>query len=255
MQSFFESAWFTIIYSLLLLLSIAGGYILARNQYLKKQKAWKPSGTENAIIGFYSLLLSFALLSSGNANKERTNLIHQHADALSAIYRESTLSPDSVTRVIRERLVAILTAKLESVNQKAKDEDIVSDTKTDSLYGRLHSDIKQMATLKVITPDEHRFYIDKLNAAIALDYHIQYSELERTPITIMILLIGGSFLIGVLIGFTNGFNEEHHFLIPFIFFVLTSLTVISIRDLDNPTVGWIRPSYKNYENMLMDIRN
>src|SRR5882672_4968705 len=69
MQSFFESAWFTTVYSLLLLLSIAGGYILARCQYLKKQKAWKPSGTENAIIGFYSLLLSFALLTSGNAHK------------------------------------------------------------------------------------------------------------------------------------------------------------------------------------------
>jgi len=254
MQSFFESVWFTTIYPLLLLLSIAGGYILARSQYLKKQ-VWKPSGTENAIIGFYSLLLSFALLSSGNAHKERTNLVHQHADALSAIYRESELSSDSVTGVIRESLVAILTTKLESINQKAKDEDIVSDTKTDSLYGKLHSDIKQMARLKVITPEENRFYIDKLNVAIALDYHIQYSELERTPITIMILLIGGSFLIGILIGFTNGFNEEHHFLIPFIFFVLTSLTVISIRDLDNPTVGWIRPSYKNYENMLMDIKN
>ena len=255
MQFFFESPWFTIVYSLLLLLSIAGGYVLARSQYLKKQKAWKPSGTENAIIGFYSLLLSFALLSSGNANKERTNLIHQHADALGAIYRESKLSSDSVTGIVRERLVAILTTKLALANQKVSDEEIVSDTKTDSLYDQLHSDIKQMARLRVITPEENRFYTDKINAAIALDYRIQYSELERTPITIMILLIGGSFLIGVLIGFTNGFNEEHHFLIPIIFFVLTSLTVISIRDLDNPTVGWIRPSYTNYENMLMDIKD
>ena len=253
MQSIFESSWLTAIYPLLLFASVAGGYFFARNRYYKKQRIWKPSGTENAVIGFYGLLLSFTLLSSGNANKERNNLVHQHADALSAIFRESELSNDSVKGVFRDRIKEILSLKVIG-DKNIMNRDTTHDMQTDSLYNKMIKDIKMMERIQILNADESRFYMDKIHTAIALDYRIQYSELERMPITIMVLLIMGSLLIGILIGFTNGFNEEHHFLIPFIFLVLTSLTIITIRDLDNPTVGLIRPSYKNYENILKDMR-
>lgn len=253
MQSIFESSWLTALYPFLLFASVAGGYFFARNRYYKKQRIWKPSGTENAIIGFYGLLLSFTLLSSGNANRERNNLVHQHADALSAIFRESELSDDSVKRGFVDRITEILSMKVMSDNN-IMNRDTTNDMQTDSLYNKLIQDVKRMGRMQLLNASESRFYMDKIHTAIALDYRIQYSELERTPITIMVLLIIGSLLIGILIGFTNGFNEEHHFLIPFIFLILTSLTIVTIRDLDNPAVGLIRPSYKNYENMLRDIK-
>ncbi len=58
-------------------------------------------------------------------------------------------------------------------------------------------------------------------------------------------------LIGILVGFMNGFYEKRHYLVPLIFVVIVSLMVQSIRDLDNPYGGTIRPQYDN----LKDIRS
>lgn len=116
------------------------------------------SGTENAIIGFYGLLLSFTLLSSGNANRERNNLVHQHADALSAIFRESELSGDSVKRVFLDRITEILSTKVMSDNN-IMDRGTTNDMQTDSRYNKLIQDVKRMERTQLLNAGESRFYI------------------------------------------------------------------------------------------------
>lgn len=254
MRWIFESYWFALLYSLLLLTSVAGGYWYARRRYFKKQRSWKQSGTENAIIGFYGLLLSFALLISGNAHRDRINIVNAHGDALEAIYREGNQAhDDTVKLLIKNRVVSILEARL-LADPETEADDTRLHQRTSLLYTELLRQVQMLYEQERITTEERRYYSDAILNAKGLDYRIQYSEMERTPLTIMALISLGSLLTGLLIGFANGFNEEHHFLIPIIFYILTALTVLTIRDLDNPTSGLIRPSNKKYENVMMEIR-
>lgn len=146
---------------------------------------------------------------------------------------------------------AVLAAKVRYYETDTK-RDILHGSNTDSLYNGL---LKKIAVMRAGpgSVSQQRYYVDKINAAITLDYRIQYSALERTPTVIIILLVVGSFLVGLLIGFTNGFSDHLQVLVPAIFFLLTTLTISAILDMDNPSFGIIRPSYNNYENMLQLI--
>ncbi|MBL0743938.1 hypothetical protein [Chryseolinea lacunae] len=254
MRWIFESYWFGLLYPLVLLASVAGGYWYARRRYYKKQRSWKQSGTENAIIGFYGLLLSFALLISGNAHRDRVNIVNAHGDALEAIYREGSQAHDDTVKLLtKDGVIALLEARL-LADPKTEAEDTRLHQRTSLLYTDLLHHVQMLHEKERITTDERRYYNDVILKAKGLDYRIQYSEMERTPLSVMILITLGSLLTGLLIGFANGFNEEHHFLIPLIFYTLTTLTVLTIRDLDNPTSGLIRPSNKKYENVMMEIK-
>ncbi len=248
MNSMLESVWFISLYPVALILSIASGYLVARKQYVEKKISWKPSSTENAIIGFYGLLLSFSLYSSGNSYRERTSMVHQHVDAIASIQREGLLANDSVRITINSWVKEALLSELKYYNDDSG--PAKTEKRTDSLYTGLISSLKQMSESQMINASQLRFLMDKINAAISLGYRIQYSHQERTPATVLTLLILGSLLIGLLIGFANGFNENLHLLVPLIFFLLTSLTISTILDMDNPSFGIIRPSHENYVNML-----
>lgn len=247
MQSALESFWFILSYPILLLLSIAGGFFLAQKNYHGKKTLWKPSGTENAVISFYGLLLSFSLYSSGNGYRAHTDLVHQHVDAIASIVRQANLSNDSVDLEVMDWARSILTAKIKSQDTGSEQDIVNASSHNEQLYNGL---LQKFAKSNAVDQASLQRYADKIDKAIALDYRIQYDAIERTPVIIIILLVTGSFLVGVLIGFTNGFTDRPQLLVPAIFFLLTTLTVSAILDMDNPSFGIIRPSYNNYRNML-----
>ncbi len=252
MATLFDASYFDLLYILLLITSVASGYLFARYRYFNKKRTWKNSGVENAIIGFYGLLLSFTLVQSGVSNKERLGYIHQEADALALMYRESLFLSDSTGNDVREAVQQIIEMNIQA--GKANAVSLVPIyAKANNLYDSVWNVIRIIARQKKEPAETIGIIEDGLNHAIAMNYKMQYSRQERTPVRIMVLLIVGSWLVGILIGFTNGFNEEHHFLVPIIFICLTGLTLLAIRDLDNPTSGAIRPSYQNYDDLIRDI--
>lgn len=249
---FIDSGYFDFLYIVILVSSVVSGYMIARYRYLKKKRVWKISGTENGIIGFYGLLISFILIQSGNSNRERTDFIHQHCDALATIHLESLSVPDSIHLSLHDDLIKILEFNLRASNAEVGDFQAVY-TESGNIYndiwaklGKIKWEGSSLIASSRITEQMHR--------ATALNYRILYSHKDRTPAEVMVILILGSWIVGLLVGFTNGFNEEHHFLVPIIFITLTGLTLLSIRDLDNPTSGMIRPSYESYRNLLTDIK-
>lgn len=236
---------------MMLMASIGGGYLYARWRYLKRQRPWKASGIENGIIGFYGLLLSFTMLQSGTAYRERMLLIHQHAEALQRVYHESFFLSDSLHHKVKQSFIEIAELKVRMGNASPREVNALME-QINEVYRRGWSQIRKAKRTNGLTPEGH-LIAEELHAASALDQRIQYSYTERTPVIIMILLVLGAWMVGVLVGFTNGFNQRHHFLVPMIFFVLTGLTVLAIRDLDNPQHGIIKPSYINYERALSEM--
>ena len=88
--------------------------------------------------------------------------------------------------------------------------------------------------------------IPSYNKLNGLFYRNLYAYDERIPFPVMLLLVAGSWLIGILIGFMNGFHEKRHYLVPLIFLVLVTLSVESILDLNNPASGGIKTSYEDF---------
>jgi hypothetical protein len=87
---------------------------------------------------------------------------------------------------------------------------------------------------------------NQLNAA---SFKLTYSYSERIPTIIYIVLTLASWLLAILVGFMNGFNEKRHYLVPLIYLVIVSLMMQAIRDLDNPYKGSVKPKYDNLKNL------
>lgn len=62
----FESLWFMLAYPVTLLLAVLVGYWFAEVYYHRRNRIWKASGIESALITIHGLLLSFTLLPSNN---------------------------------------------------------------------------------------------------------------------------------------------------------------------------------------------
>jgi hypothetical protein len=178
--------------------------------------------------------------------KSRVDMMHATTDATASLRRLSLLMDDTIKTATKEYLISYL--------------DIMRDFKTHYLSGEEQL-IKEVETVngnyltiltavgKSSTGEKEEVlrlmpYFNELNSHF---YRILSSYHERTPHLIIILLIVSSWLIGVLVGFLNGFHLERHYLVPFIFVVLVTLCVQSIRDLDNPSNGTIQPKFTDFE--------
>lgn len=118
-------------------------------------------------------------------------MVHQHADALSAIYREGQYSGGVVRNLITDYTIQILSCNVALGKEENRTKRAILDKTNDSLYRSFFAAIERLNKDGSLSDNEKRFYLDKLHTAIALDYHLQYSDEERTPGTIMILLILG----------------------------------------------------------------
>ncbi len=240
----------SLVYPAILAAMVILGYWIADKYYRKKNKTWAGSGIENAIIGLYALLLSFTLLSSGNMQGDRNSLVHHASDAAAQISRSSVFFTDRFGAKIKDHLSGYLGVQIRFYEGKIK-------SRGDALreMGRLNERfMKELSVLAAESPsarEEVKTFMPMYNELNAAFYRLVYSFDERTPAIIMFLLVAGSFLIAILVGFMNGLKENRHYLVPIIFFVLVGLSVQAIRDLNNPYGGLVRPDYQN----IREIQN
>ena len=95
---------------------------------------------------------------------------------------------------------------------------------------------------------ELRRLLPAFNQLMASTSRLHYALAERTPTSIVLLLIS-SWALGVLVGFTNSAQETRHYFVPVLFVIISVLTVQAIRDLDSPELGFIRPNYQNLQDL------
>jgi hypothetical protein len=244
-----DSNYFQWFYIGSLPVSVLLGYFYAQARYVRRGILWKPSGMEAALIGFYGLLVSFTLLQSGNYNRDRIQLIHSHAEALGRVNSAKLSLPDSVRAMITVRLKDIIDQKRKIMTSPLRNLT-ANYAQTDKLYRQTRKDLEVLKAKGYISKQDFDDVISKMQRCVELDYRVRASFSERTPTAIMLSLIIGSWLIGIMIGFMNGFQEKPStILVPIIFIMLTLLTVLSIRDYDNPMTGSIKPSFDIYEKL------
>jgi hypothetical protein len=248
-----NSHFFTVIYPLVLVLSVILGAVIARKTWVNKKIDWKSSGVDSSVVAIYSLLLSFTFFASNNLMRDRLVILNNMKDYSASIRKTSLLTNDSIRDATKTYLVGYLTImsdfKTHYLNSEIQLKQDIDDLNNHYLNA-LSSIAKRDELLKndalTLMP-----YINQLNGSFIRFVH---SYDVRTPPLIMILLVFSSLLIGILVGFLNSFNNKTHYLVPVIFVVIVSLCIQSIRDLDNPYIGSIQPSFADFSRQL-DIIN
>lgn len=250
-QAIIDSSFFILLFSFLLLLSIGTGIVCA-TRYKKKSK-WESSGIENSIVGIFALIISFTFLQAGNAHRDRSANIHREANYIDMLYRYSKEMPDSFYRYTQNELIIFLKNQLSY--EKSNDAQFFYKAKmaSDSYWSNLREYKKQRSDSAYADQvNKISECFDQIQAAVSLN---AYSYYERTPPFVMFLLVIASLLIGFLVGFMNGMKPKIHFLVPFIYFVMITLTMMVISDLNNPKLGLIKPSYHHLQITYEYIKN
>lgn len=237
-----DSVYFTILYPVTLTAFVMIGYFITRKQYIAKNKPWKASGIETSVIAIFALLLSFTFLSSNNSMKARTALMHETSNASANLRRMSLLTDDPVKTATKEYLINYLEIMRDFRARYLQGEDrLVNDV--EAVNGNYLTRLTSLSKLNPADREDVQRLMPYFNALNSHFYQILSSYNERTPRLIITLLIVSSWLIGMLVGFMNGFHARRHYLVPFIFIVLVTWSIQAIRDLDNPYNGVIQPKF------------
>jgi hypothetical protein len=249
-----NSHFFTVIYPLILVLTVILGAIIAHKTWVNKKIDWKSSGVDSSVVAIYSLLLSFTFFASNNLMRDRLVILNNMKEYTASIRKTSLFTGDSIHGATKKYLVAYLTIMsdfkthyLKSEVRLKQDIDELNNQYLDTLSSLVKRDALLKNDVLILMP-----YVNQLNGSFIRFVH---SYDVRTPPLIMILLVFSSLLIGILVGFLNSFNNKTHYLVPVIFVVIVSLCIQSIRDLDNPYIGSIQPSFADFSRQLDIINN
>ena len=243
-HSIFDSFWFSFFFAVTLFLSIGRGIFYA--VIYKKKKSLESSGIENAVVGIFGLIISFTFLQAGNAHHERYANIHREANSIEMLYRYSKEMPDSFSLKTKMFLLSFLNNQL-AYKQQANDGNFLNDAAQISesyrsyLRGYRNQNLSSTTTNQLNKISD---CFDQIQSSFILN---AYSYTERTPSFVIFLLISISLLIGFLVGFMNAIKSNIHYLIPIIYFVMISLIMIVITDLNNPFSGFIKPNYHHLQ--------
>lgn len=250
-NSVFDSSWFSYLFTFALFISIGGG-ILYAVEY-KKKKNWETSGIENAVVGIFGLIISFTFLQAGNAHRERYSLIHREASDIDMLYRYSKEMPDTFKVQTKMFLLSFLDNQLSYKKQSSDVKFLNIAAKISNSYRSYLRDYKnqKFGTTTAVQLNKVSDCYDQIESSFILN---AYLYTDRTPSFVMFLLVTVSLLIGFLIGFMNAIKSNIHYLIPIIYFVIISLTMMVITDLNNPFSGFIQPDYNHLKIMYEFIK-
>ena len=250
-----DSNWFPLIYLLVLTSMVVTGIVLSRRLRVGESEDLKSNTLLSAIIGFFSLLLAFTLSSSSDSSKARIRFMQQHRGAIASLFRQSYLFDDSLRGSVKDYAIKAIELKLEALNNNSP-QSIREQDRRSALFNKTY--LRSMSALVKNNAQSHtgaRTITDEMSKIIDLDAMVHYSNQERTPAMVMMLLLIGSWTIGFLMGISGVLFRKRYYMGPIIFTSLTSLTVMIIQDMDNPHTGFTKPPYETYDLTLQEIKS
>ena len=250
-QTIIDSSWFNFLFAALLFLSMGSG-ILYATHYKKKSK-WESSGIESSVVGIFGLIISFTFLQAGIVHRERSANIHREANNIEMLYRYSKVMPDSFYKFTQNTLETFLSNQISY--EQSNDQQFIYNAKkiSDSYWSYLIKYNERASNLSNANQlNKISLCFDQIQTSVSL---IAYSYYEKTPSFIIFLLVIVSLLVGFLVGFVNGIKFKIHYLVPIIYFVMITLTMAVISDLNNPRIGLIKPSYYHLKVTYENIKN
>lgn len=193
-QRIIDSALFTLIYPISLIVAVLSGQYIAKRFYIRKNKQWTASGTESSVIAIFGLLLSFTFLSSNNTMKERLKIMQETSNAAENLRIQDSFMNDTIGKQTNKYLSNYLNIMSDFKNRYQDDKNKMI-REVEILNSGYLTVIKKHADVNEVTQRETLLIIPYYNALNNYTYNILDSFNNRAPKIIIILLIVASWLI------------------------------------------------------------
>ena len=203
---------------------------------------YKGRPVESALIGLLSLLLGFTFSQTGASYRERLSLIHKEADAVADCHRFATILPAVHRNQLRKSIHDYLTLKAKQYNDAQR--GVPENPGEASLMLAQRAIYAAPENPKLDMKLRCELYV-RCNHIVQMHFQGFYSRQERIPQMVIALLVFASTVGAFLVGFSTGVNQRRIWVVPTVFIVLVTMTVATIRDLDDPYGGFIMVDFSN----------
>lgn len=246
---FFDSAFFLPIYALALIIFAFLGHKVSRKE--KKmfggERNYESQGLLQAFIIFLSLLYTFTLTGASAHFRDAKALVAQEADAISEVYRwAKQLEKDDQKQFIQMLL---------EYSEYRSDFSLSSDRdKAMMIQGKMWDFIVAKEKEGKYPYFSHKI-LEALNTTTHLYWDKYYSDKDRVPLPVIMLIFLFSMIVAFFLGYTNE-NRKAHFAINVLTFAsLNLLMMTTIRELDRLYHGLITINPENIKDLVGFFKN
>lgn len=247
--SFFDSAFFIPIYVILLIIFAFLGHRVAKRE--KKifggERNYESQGLLQAFIIFLSLLYTFTLTGASSHFRDSKVLVAQEADAIAEVYRWAK-------NFEKEDKLKFVKMLLEYTEYRADYTQSFDKNKATVLQDNMWTFIMAKEKDEKYSWTAHKT-LEALSASTHLYWDKYYSDKDRVPLPVIMLIFLFSMIVTFFLGYTNQ-NRRAHFAVNVLTFVsLNILMMITIRELDLLYHGLISINPENIKDLVGFFRN
>lgn len=246
---FFDSVFFIPVYVILLIFCAFFGNRLSKRE--KKiygaERNYESQGLLQAFIIFLSLLYTFTLTGAANHFRDAKTLVAQEADAISEVYRWGKQLDKEDSRKFVEMLLEYSQFRSDYTLSSNKDKAML-------LQGKMWDFI-------VLKEKEGRYsyYSNKILEALNVTTHLYwdkyYSDKDRIPMPVILLIFLFSMVVTFFLGYTNENRKSHFVMNVFTFVALNLLMMFTLRELDLLYHGLIAVNPENIKDLVGFFKN
>lgn len=247
--SFFDSGFFIPVYALLLIIFAYLGNNLAKREHkiFGGERNYASQGLLQAYIIFLSLLYTFTLSGTANHFRDAKTLVAQEADAIAEVYRWGK----NFDKEDKVRFVKML---LEYTEYRADYTQSFDKNKATILQDNMWSFVMLKEKEEKYSWVSHKI-LEALSATTHLYWDKYYSDKDRVPLAVIMLIFLFSMVVTFFLGYTNE-NRRAHFAMNVITFVaLNLLMMITIREIDMLYHGLVSVNPENIKDFVGFLRN
>jgi hypothetical protein len=206
-----------------------------------------------SLYGLLGLLIAFTFGMSGNQFKERKHAIIIEANYIGTAISRIQLYPDSVQPKLRQHFSDYLESRI-AYYEASRDTTMIRNAVNDgkSKGKEIWKIVASQSRLPGnLIPSNHM--TPALNQMLDIATSVFWSEYNRTPAPILVMLFFLSLSAAFVVGFTSMGKGKFDWPMGIGFCFLTTLVIATIIDLDKPRAGLIKT--EDNVRAIINLRN
>jgi hypothetical protein len=231
------------------MLCYEGGFRFGR--WYQERTPGEQEGPTGMLVGSILALLAFLLavtmgMASDRFDARRANVLDE-ANAIGTTYLRAGYLPEPASSQTRELLREYVPLRIVITDKENVAADIARSTALLSQMWTIGEGVAKTTN----QGDLVSLYLDSLNQTIDLhERRITAGIYSRVPETVLLLLIGGSALSLLMVGYSAGLTKRRSLLSAVVLVLALGAVITIVVDLDRPREGFIQVS----QQPLIDVQ-
>lgn len=238
-----------VVFAAVMLASFEVGFRIGR--WWQDRMPGEQEGPTDMLVGSLLALMAFVLaITMGMAADRfdaRRGLVVEEANAIGTVYQRAEYLPEASAEEIKELMRAYLPLRI------ATDDEA-------EVLANIERSVELQAELRAITaevaqsghsPDLVSSFGESVNDIVSLhERRVVAGLYARVPDTIMVLLLAGSALSLMMVGYSGGLSRRRSVLSAVVMIIALGAVTMLVIDLDRPQGGTLRVS----QQALLDVQ-